>query len=217
MCDFKYIYDIDINNKRMKTLRAFGDFLNESRSGVTEQQVKDVLSKFDEQTRRDIVSFLCNDEESDDGEIHTYLVDELGIPDAAADDVVKVAQWFRLDYMDYCLKNGGDEGLYENTQTKTSFVDMRKRLESKTNESSVDIKRKPHSQMNEYQGKFDVTKSPKSIAAKVEPLIREMDKMNLEEIRSKFSAIVNDRTRTHPTASDRNGTRRSSSRRTNFR
>lgn len=178
MGDFKYIYDIDINNQEMKRLRAFGDFgINESKSGMTEQEVKDIFAKFDDQTKRDIVSFLCNDEGSDDGEIHSYLVDELGVPEEAAKEVIKTAEWFRLDYMDYCLKNGGDEGLYE----------------SKTNKASVDIKRKPNSRMNEYQGKFDVTKSPKSIAAKVEPLIGQMDKMNLEEIRNKFSAIVNDK------------------------
>lgn len=266
MGDFKYIYDIDINNQEMKRLRAFGDFgINESKSGMTEQQVKDILAKFDDQTKRDIVSFLCNDEGSDDGEIHSYLVDELGVPEEAAKEVIKTAEWFRLDYMDYCLKNGGEEGLYESMMPKKSFVDIRKRLqkpeapkrpfkrdftkeeyhalmnafgdmhgwskidadgriilnggaeerglyyiteddladlvkrasagphESKTNEAYVDIKRKPNSRMNEYQGKFDVTKSPKSIAAKVEPLIGQMDKMNLEEIRSKFSAIVNDK------------------------
>jgi hypothetical protein len=248
----------------MNKLTPFSEFnVNEGHSKLTPEDVKKILAPFDHKTKHIIVDLLCNNEEGTPEEMKEYLTKEVGLTPDQADSVLDTEEWFRLDYMDYCQKNGGDRELYEfesgtlfdpsrlkkhfgtpegpKLPFKREFTNDEKKVLNKLygkehgyskidsrgfivlnggeedrgryyiteddlkglveyfkekHPQSFEAKSVPGdintSRMNEYKNNFDVTKSPTSIAAKVEPLIGQMEKMNAEEIRKKFSEVVND-------------------------
>lgn len=97
----------------MKRIKPFEEFMNESRSGKTVEDVKKVLDKMEDHPKRMAVSVLVNDDEWTDEEVKDYFVNHLEIDPKIADELLQVMDWFRLDYMDYCNDEGTDEGLFE--------------------------------------------------------------------------------------------------------
>lgn len=96
----------------MKRIKLFEQFINEFKGGVSVDTVKAVLKRFDDDTQRGIVNILCNNDTMDDSELIDYFRSEFGVTDEEANAIISIEPFFRLDYMDYCNQNGGDEDLY---------------------------------------------------------------------------------------------------------